>query len=299
MTTLATSTAAPTAAPIADPTGAASRAAERVARVTARSVVRAEWIKFVSVRSNLVALVAAGAALVFFGTLFSSLAGSGEALPPNAAAGTDSLSMSFGGMNLSQLVLGVLGAVFVAGEYATGMIRTMFAAVADRLPVVRAKAIVLAAASWLTMTIASFVVFFTGQAVYAGDGATFGLDDDGVLRAVLGGGVYGAGIVLMGGVYGAGIVLMGLALGFLLRSTAASIGTLVGTLMILPGLTNLLPDSVNDTIGKFLPSNAGQAFLSVAQSDTLLSPASGFAVFAVWTIGLLGLAAVVVRRRDA
>jgi ABC-type transport system involved in multi-copper enzyme maturation permease subunit len=287
MSTLATSTT-PTAAPLADPTGAASRAAERAARVTARSVVRAEWIKFVSVRSNLVALVAAGAALVFFGTLFSSLAGSGEALPPNAAAGTDSLSMSFGGMNLSQLVLGVLGAVFVAGEYATGMIRTMFAAVADRLPVVRAKAIVLAAASWVTMTIASFVVFFTGQAVYAGDGATFGLGDDGVLRAVLGGGVYGAGIVLMG-----------LALGFLLRSTAASIGTLVGTLMILPGLTNLLPDSVNDTIGKFLPSNAGQAFLSVAQSDTLLSPASGFAVFAAWTIGLLGLAAVVVRRRDA
>lgn len=261
---------------------------DAAARVTARSVVRAEWIKFTSVRSNVVALVAAGVALVVFGALFSSLAGSEEALPPNATAGTDSLSMSFGGINLSQLVLGVLGAVFVAGEYTTGMIRTMFAAVADRLPVLRAKAIVLGASTWIVMTIASFAVFFAGQAVYAGDGATFDLGDDGVLRAVLGGGVYGAGIVLMG-----------LALGFLLRSTAAAIGTLVGTLMILPGLVGLLPDRVNDSVGRFLPSNAGQAFLSVARSDTLLSPATGFAVFTAWAVGLLGLAAVVVRRRDA
>lgn len=274
--------------PLDGPATTPAVATGRPARVTARSVVRAEWIKFVSVRSNVVSLVAAAAALVLFGTLFSSLAGSDEALPPNATSGTDSLSMSFGGMNLSQLVLGVLGAVFVAGEYTTGMIRTMFAAVADRLPVLRAKAIVLGATSWLVMTVASFAVFFSGRAVYAGDGETLGLGDDGVLRAVLGGGVYGAGIVLMG-----------LALGFLLRSTAAAIGTLVGTLMIAPGLVGLLPDSINESVGKFLPSNAGQAFLSVAGSDTLLSPSNGFAVFVAWAVGLLGLAAVVVRRRDA
>ncbi len=257
-------------------------------RVTQRSVTSAEWIKFRSVRSNLVSLIAAGAVLVLFGTLFSSLAGSEEALPPNATAGSDSLSMSFGGMNLSQLVLGVLGAVFVAGEYSTGMIRTMFAAVANRMTLLRAKAIVLGASSWIVMTIASFAVFFAGQAVYAGDGATYGLADDGVLRAVLGGGIYGAGIVLMG-----------LALGFILRSTAATIGTLVGTLMIAPGLVGLLPDSVSESIGKFLPSNAGQAFLTVEGSDTLLSASAGFAVFAAWTIGLLAAAAVTLQRRDA
>jgi hypothetical protein len=251
-------------------------------------VVRAEWIKFRSVRSNVISLVAAGAVLVLFGALFSSLAGSDEALPPNATAGTDSLSMSFGGMNLSQLVLGVLGALFVAGEYTTGMIRTMFAAVADRIPVLRAKAIVLAGTTWVVMTVASFVVFAAGQAVYADDGATYGLGDDGVLRAVPGGGVYGAGIVLMG-----------LALGFLLRSTAAAISTLVGTLMIAPGLVGLLPDSVSESIGKFLPSDAGQAFLNVAGTDALLSPTAGFAVFAAWVVGLLTAAVVVLRRRDA
>jgi ABC-type transport system involved in multi-copper enzyme maturation permease subunit len=266
----------------------AASAANSERRVTRRAVVVAEWIKFRSVRSNLIALVASGVVLVVFGAMFSSLAGSGEALPPNATAGTDSLSMSFGGMNLSQLVLGVLGAVFVAGEYTTGMIRTMFAAVAGRVSILSAKAVVLGASSWIVMTIASFAVFFAGQAVYAGDGATYALTDPGVLRAVLGGGVYGAGVVLMG-----------LALGFVLRSTAAAIGTLVVTLMIAPGLVGLLPDSVSESIGKFLPSNAGQAFLAVEPSNTLLSPSAGFAVFAAWVIGLLAAAVIVLRRRDA
>jgi ABC-type transport system involved in multi-copper enzyme maturation permease subunit len=257
-------------------------------RVTQRSVCRAEWIKFVSVRSNVRALVGAGLVLLVFGTLFASLAGGDEALPPNAATASDSLSMTFAGMNLSQLVLGVLGAVFVAGEYTTGVIRTMFTAVADRVSVLRAKAIVLGFGSWLVMTVASVVVFFAGQAVYAGDGATYALTDDGVLRAVLGGGVYGAGIALMG-----------LALGFLLRSTAAAIGTLVATLMVAPGLIGLLPDAFGDPVGKYLPSNAGQAFLAVSPSETLLSPGAGFVVFAVWAVGLLAAAVVVLRRRDA
>jgi ABC-2 type transport system permease protein len=257
-------------------------------RVNRLSVIRAEWIKFRSVRANIVALVSSGAVLVVIGTLFSSMAGSGEELPPNTTAGTDSLSMSFGAMNLSQLVLGVMAAVFVSGEYNTGLIRTMFANVGNRNTVLQSKAIVLGSLSWLVMTVASMAVFATGQAAYTGDGATFAIGDSGVLRAVLGGGVYGAGIVLMG-----------LALGFILRSTAAAIGTLVGALMIAPGLFGLLPESVGNSVGKFLPSNAGQAFLSVVGSESLLSPAAGFAVFVAWAIGLLGVAVMFLRQRDA
>jgi ABC-2 type transport system permease protein len=254
-----------------------------------RSFVNAEWIKFRSVRSNVVALLASGAVLVMIGTMFSSLAGSDKSpLPPGSTSGTDSLSMSFGALNLCQLILGVLGAIFVAGEYSTGMIRSMFTAVGSRATVLWAKAIVLGGASWIVMTIASFAVFFTGQASYGGTDATYNLSDPGVLRAVLGGGVYGAGIVLMG-----------LALGFILRSSAAAIGTLIGTLMILPGLVGFLPDSIGESVGKFLPSTAGQAFLSVTGGPKLLSPGAGFAVFAVWAIGLLGIAVFMLHRRDA
>lgn len=272
------------ALPVTDATDLASIDARRV---TQRSVIRAEWIKFRSVRSNLIALVSAGVLLVAFGTLFASLAGSGEAFGPPQPGGTDSLTMSFAGINLSQLVLGVLGAVFVAGEYSTGMIRSMFAAVPGRSRVLWAKAAVLAGGAWVVMTAASFAVFFTGRAAYAGD-LVYGIGDSGVLRAVAGGGVYGAGIVLLG-----------LGLGFVLRSTAATIGTLVGTLMVAPGLIGLLPDSVSGPLGKVLPSNAGQAFMSVSGSDKLLSPGTGFAVFVAWVVGLLVVAAVVLKRRDA
>ena len=256
-------------------------------RVTQGSVVRSEWIKFRSVRSNMITLVAAGVVLVGFGALFASLAGRSNAVGPSNA-GSDALSTTFGALDLTQLILGVLGALFIASEYSSGMIRTMFTAVATRVPVLRAKALVLGAGAWGVMTAAAFAAFFIGQAVYAGSGRTFALTDPGVLRSVLGVGVYGAGVVLIG-----------LALGFLLRSTAAAIGTLVGVLMLAPGLVSLLPGGISTPLGKILPSNAGSAFTSVIQSSDRLTPAVGFAVFAVWVVGLLVTAAVVLKRRDA
>ena len=46
------------------------------------------------------------------------------------------------GVELAQLFVGVLGALFVTGEYGTGMIRSTFAAVPRRLPVLIAKSVV-------------------------------------------------------------------------------------------------------------------------------------------------------------
>jgi ABC-2 type transport system permease protein len=256
-------------------------------RVTERSVVRSEWIKFRSLRSNLIGVASAAGALVALGMMFSSLTGEDTGGPP-AAGGGDTVSIALGGMTLSQLIIGVLAAGFVTSEYTSGLIRTMFSAVADRTPVLRAKAMVFGGATWIVMTIAAFAAFFAGRAVYAGSMSTYSITDPGVLRAVLGAGVYGAGVALIG-----------VALGFLLRSAATAIGVLVGTLMIAPVLVGLLPSSISDWLSKILPSNAGTAFMSVSGNSDLLSPAAGFAVFAAWVVGLLGLAVVMVKRRDA
>ena len=258
------------------------------ARVTERSVARSEWIKFRSLRANLIGIVAAGSVLVGLGMLFSSLTGSDARGGPPTAGSGDTVSIALGGMTLSQLIVGVLAAVFVTSEYSSGLIRTMFSAVADRLPVVRAKALVFGGTTWIVMTVASFAAFFAGQAVYAGAQSTDALTDPGVLRAVFGAGVYGAGVALIG-----------VALGFVLRSAASAVGVLVGTLMIAPVLVGLLPSSISDWLSKILPSNAGSAFMSVTRSSDLLTPTAGFAVFAAWVVGLLGVAAVLVRRRDA
>jgi ABC-type transport system involved in multi-copper enzyme maturation permease subunit len=138
------------------------------------------------------------------------------------------------------------------------------------------------------MTIGAFGAFFAGSEVYSGDLSTYAIDDPGVLRAVL-----------FAGVYGGCVAVIGIAVGFILRSTAAAIGVLLGLLMLAPVLVGLLPGTVGETLTKILPSKAGDAMMSVTAPDGLLSPWSGFAVLAAWVVGLLAIAGLALRRRDA
>ena len=106
-------------------------------------------------------------------------------------------------------------------------------------------------------------------------------------------------VILGTSVYLVGIALIGVALGFLLRSTAAGIATLVGGVFIGPNLLNLLPESITDVFMKYLPNFAGDAMMTQVADPDLLSTGAAYGVFAAWVIGLLVLAGVMVRRRDA
>ena len=253
--------------------------------VTQWSVTKAEWIKLRSVRVNVVGVAAAAVGLMLLGVLFSALAPTD--MGPGGTA-TDSVSLAFGGTSLSQLIIGVLAALFVGSEYASGLIRTTFGAVARRTRVLRAKAIVFGGATGLAMTLGAFAAFFAGSAVYSGNLPSHSIGDPGVLRAVL-----------SVGFYGACVALIGIAVGFLVRSTATAIGLLLGLLMLAPLLVDLVPGTVGETLSKIAPSNAGEAMMSVTSRDSLLSPMVGLAVLVAWVVGLLTLAAVALRRRDA
>jgi ABC-2 type transport system permease protein len=253
--------------------------------VTQWSVTKAEWIKLRSVRVNVVGVAAAAVGLVLLGVLFSALAPTD--MGPGGTA-TDSVSLAFGGTSLSQLIIGVLAALFVGSEYASGLIRTTFGAVARRTRVLRAKAIVFGGATGLAMTLGAFAAFFAGSAVYSGNLPSHSIGDPGVLRAVL-----------SVGFYGACVALIGIAVGFLVRSTATAIGLLLGLLMLAPLLVDLVPGTVGETLSKIVPSNAGEAMMSVTSPGSLLSPMVGLAVLVAWVVGLLTLAAVALRRRDA
>jgi ABC-type transport system involved in multi-copper enzyme maturation permease subunit len=253
--------------------------------VTQWSVTKAEWIKLRSVRVNVLGIAAAAVALVLLGVLFSAVGNTDQGPRGNVA---DSVSLVFGGITLSQLIIGVLAALFVGSEYASGLIHTTFGAVGRRTRVLRAKAIVFGGATWLAMTIGAFGAFFAGTAVYSGDLSSYSIDDPGVLRAVL-----------SAGFYGGCVALIGIAVGFVLRSTAAAIGILIGLLMLAPVLVGLLPGTVGDTLTRILPSKAGDAMMSVTSPDSLLSPWLAFAVLVAWVVGLLAIAGVTLRRRDA
>ncbi|MEU1604395.1 ABC transporter permease [Micromonospora matsumotoense] len=263
------------------------------ARVTWWRVVHAEWIKFRSLRSSLIMLAATVAVLVGLGLAFSAVLANNPptpgAPPPPGPPGTsllEPLGASLGGVNLAQLLIGTLGVLLVAGEYGTGMIRSSLAAVPKRWPVLGAKVVVLAGVSLAALVPAVLLTFLGGQHLLGTDGISLG--DDGVLRAVLG----AAG-------YLAGVGVLGVALGALLRNTAGGITSVVALLLVVPGLTSLLPDSWSDAVTPYLPSNAGQALMSIGSNPDLLSPGAGLAVFVGWLAVLAGAAAILLRRRDA
>ncbi len=256
-------------------------------RVRWRNVAKGEWIKFRSVRSTKLTLLAAGIVTVAFGMIFSATATSEEATGP-AAALTDPVQLALASVDLTAMIIGVLGVLIIAGEYATGLIRTTIAAVGNRLKVLSAKAGVLAGAIAAVMSVATLLALWLGQAVYSGDLPTMAITDPDTI-----------GVVLGTTFYVVGIGLIGLALGAILRSTAAAIGVLVGGVFIGPQLLTLLPEGFTDAVLKYLPSEAGSAMMSTVSDPDLLSTGAAYAVFAAWVVGLLATAGVLMRKRDA
>lgn len=264
------------------------RAAWRSRPVRLGDVVRGEWIKFRSVRSTRMTLLVAGIATVGLGMIFAATASSGDAAPARAAMLTDPVQLALGAVDLTAMLVGVLGVLIVAGEYSTGLIRTTIAAVGDRLAVLTAKAAVLASSTAVAMGITTVLALWLGQAVYGGDLPTVSLSDPGTIEVVVGTTAYVVGVALIG-----------LALGAILRSSASAIGVLVGGLFIGPPLLNLLPDSFSDVVLKLLPSEAGSAMMATVSDPDLLSTGMAYVVFAAWVVGLLIVAGVLMRTRDA
>lgn len=255
--------------------------------VSLSTTIRSEWIKLRSVRSSVVTLVAAGIVVVLLGAMLSSVASEGSSTPMPLDA-TGPLDLSLAGINLSVLLLGVLGAVLSAGEYSTGLVQTMFVVVPDRLRVLWAKCALLVGTAFPWLAVSCLAAFLIGQAVYSGQDPTLSLGDPGVLRAVLGAAFYSVSI---------GVI--GIGLGFLLRSTAAAVGGLVALVMVLPVLAELLPGAVGDTVADALPSGAGSAVMTLDAGSGAMGPGAGVAVLAAWMMVLTASAAFRLRTQDA
>ena len=89
-----------------------------------------------------------------------------------------------------------------------------------------------------------------------------------------------------------------LGLGAIVRNTAGGIAALAGILFVLPGIMHVLPQSWNDAISPYLPSNAGQQIMSIVREPNTLAPWTGFAVFCGYTVVVMAIAAVLLVRRD-
>jgi ABC-2 type transport system permease protein len=248
-------------------------------KITPGGVVAAEWTKFSSLRSTWITTGISVVLLIAFGVIASASV-SGDNL--------SAVDLALSGSILAALAVGVLGALLGAGEYTTGMIRATLAAVPHRLPVLWSKSLVAGAAALVTMTVGAFAAFALGSAVLNDAVGGLGLGDDGVLRALIGAGLY-LGLV----------AVLGVALGMLVRSSAGAIAILAGLLLIVPGLAALLPDAVAETITPYLPSNAGSAVMALTPGDGTLGPWTGLAVFAGYVAVVLAATAYRLKKTDA
>ncbi|HQF02362.1 MAG TPA: ABC transporter permease [Phycicoccus sp.] len=268
-------------------TASGALGAVAVRPVTPIRVLLSEWVKFRSLRSTWLTLTAAVIAMIGIGSLISFATNNRwDRMPAQQIAHFEPIGRSLAGVNLAQLAIAVLGVLLISGEYATGMIRSTLAATPTRLPVLWAKTTLYAVATFVVMLAASFVAFLSGQHFLTTHGTT--LSAPGAWRAI----VAVAGYLTLVGI-------LAVALGFIIRSTAGGIATLVGLLLVAPGLGELLPTDWQDKILPYLPSNAGESMYAVTQPTGMLSPTGGLITLLVWAAVALTTAAFLLKRRDA
>jgi ABC-2 type transport system permease protein len=190
---------------------------------------------------------------------------------------------------IAQIAAVVLGALTVTSEYGTGMIRTTLAATPRRGAVLAAKALVLAGTLFVVGTVTAVVGYLAGNAFLDAAGVGVGLSDDGVLRSLLGSGLYMAGLGLLAA-----------AVGLLVRHTAAALSIVLAVVFVLGTMAFLLPGTWGEWTAKLLPGNAGAGIATPVSFDQkLLSPWTGFAVFCAEVGVILLVGFLVLRRRDA
>ena len=251
------------------------------------NVLHSEWTKLRTVRSMwisagvavLATLVIAGVMGVRWGHLLTTHTKGSDFDAPNTL---------LSGLYVAQVIIGAVGVLAITSEYGTGMIRATLAAVPQRRTLLAAKAALLAAVTFLAGELVSFAAFGIGDAFLSAKHVGVSLADPGVLRAVLGGGLYLTAIVLLG--FGIGTVI---------RNTAGALSTLFGVLFAVNALIELLPTDMRNAVINYLPTNAGSQIMITHPTSSALSPWAGFGVLCLYAVVPLAVGLFLVDRRDA
>jgi ABC-2 type transport system permease protein len=248
--------------------------------------VRSEWTKIRTVRSTFWTLIATMAVTIGLSTL---LAWGNANHDTVAQLKTQDLALnSMNGLLLGQLVIVVFGALAITAEYSTGMIRTSFTSMPRRGVVYAAKGLVATAVALVVGLVSSFASFFLGSAFFNSKGAHIALSDPHVLRAVVGGGLYLAASALFA-----------FGLGAIIRHSAGAITASVGLLFVLSIMSNFLPGAWKDSIGKWIPFNAGMQVFTTQNTAHMFTAWTGFFVYLAYAVAAVAVGGYLVRKRDA
>ncbi|MFB7497095.1 ABC transporter permease [Streptomyces sp. NPDC056161] len=256
--------------------------------MAAAQVIRSEWTKIRSVASTVWTLSLAVVVTIALGMLISALSRSQfDDMPARERVSFDPTYVSFAGMTLGQLALIVFGVLVVSNEYSTGMIRTSLAAVPRRGTFLSGKIAVATALALVVGMATSFAAFFLGQAMLGSHRTQLG--DPGVLRAVVGGGLY----MTLIAVFSMGVASM-------LRSPLLSLGILMPFFFL---ISNILGNvDATKKIGRFLPDQAGSRIMRVVprvDDNPPYGPWGGLGIMVLWVLAALIGGYVLLKKRDA
>ena len=293
----------PAASAPARPTWASSLASHKL---TFTGILNAERIKMLSLRSTWwiagisVLLMAAVAALFALIVATLDTASGAQVSVANQESGW---SVVTAGFSFSQLVVAVLGALTITGEFGTGSIRSTFTADPRRLPTLGAKAIVVCLAG-VAMTLVGELVSWIIAALWFRTSlseAVPRLDSPDAWRALL-------GTALAGGI----LAILALAVGAIIRNSTGAIFTLVALHFVLPSVIAGIATEANKAwvynISAILPVNVASTWSSYSTTSAestlgsgywTLTPGQGLSALVAWTVVLLIVGGLVTKLRDA
>ncbi|MEV4940432.1 ABC transporter permease [Streptomyces zaomyceticus] len=259
-------------------------------------LVASEWVKLRSLRSTWIAYAVTALAVIAFnaGTAYDMYKyWTAEDTADRADFVRDGmpLQVAFTGnaAMVMVLALGAIGALAMVGEYSTGTVRTTFAAVPARHAVTAAKAIVVGAVATAFGVLVAGASFVLTQAILDGRGVGVPFGEPGAHR-----------VVLASALLAPVSALAGLALGTVVRHTAATMITTVGVVLVLPNI--LSEDRYWSALaGHAMPFRAWGRLMDIGAptpSDFAWSTGGAWTVYALWVLGSAAVATVGVRRRD-
>jgi ABC-type transport system involved in multi-copper enzyme maturation permease subunit len=233
-----------------------------------------------------------------------TVTGTGDIAPYVAAGGPPGtpIEQTLLGAVVGLIAVIVVAAMFMTAEYRRGLIRVTFAASPRRGRVLASKAVVIGAVTFLAGLAGSIAAVVAGERLLRSNG-NFILPISTFTEVRV---VAGTAALL------AVAAVLALVLGALLRSSAAVVTTVIAAIVV-PYLLAIivLPVGAADWVLRVTPAAAfaiqqtTPAYPQVSAPYTPgngffpLAPWAGFAVLCGYTVIALGLAAVVVRRRDA
>jgi ABC-type transport system involved in multi-copper enzyme maturation permease subunit len=232
-----------------------------------------------------------------------TVTGSGDIAPVPGGPGPNTVEQSLVGAFAGLIVLIVVGTMFVTAEYRRGLIRTTLAASPRRGRALAAKAVVLGCVTFVTGLVAAGAAFgLVGWIRRRNGHIIVPVTSLTELRVVA-----GTAAVL------AVAAVLALALGTVLRRSAGTVtaGIVLLVLPYLLAVASVLPSGPAQWLLRVTPAAAFAIQQSIPQYPQLattytpstgyypLAPWVGFAVLCAWTAAALGLAVVLLRRRDA